>query len=238
MPQQPKNIPTHVAIIPDGNRRWARAKGLAPWEGHEAGAKNLEKVLLANLDLGVKYVTFWGSSLDNLRKRPFREKRALLGIYRKYFSRLTDNEEIHKHQVRVNVIGKWEDQFPEAVKRVIRKCISRTEKYQKFFLNFLLAYSGDDEMVEATNKIIEKCKGKLKRITAKVIKEHLMTRDLPPVDLLIRTGGESHMSAGFMMWDLRNAQLYFSPDLWPDFDEKKMREAVLDYGRRVRRFGG
>lgn len=237
MPKQLQNIPIHVAIIPDGNRRWAKEKGLKPWDGHDAGAKNLEKVLRENLDLGVKYVTFWGSSLDNLRKRPLREKKALLDIYRKYFLKLTDSEDIHKNEVRVNVIGKWEDQFPETVKKIIRKCMARTGKYQKFFLNFLLAYSGDDELVEAANSLIEKCKGKVKRITAKMIKDHLMTRDLPPVDLLVRTGGEPHMSAGFMMWDLRDAQMYFSPVLWPDFDEKKMREAIEDYSRRARRFG-
>src|SRR4030042_3316816 len=98
-----KNIPTHVAIIPDGNRRWARKKGLKPWEGHEAGAKNLEKVLKANLDLGVKYVTFWGSSLDNLQKRPWREKKALLDIYRRNFARLMDDKDIHKKEVQINV---------------------------------------------------------------------------------------------------------------------------------------
>lgn len=233
-----KNIPNHVAIIPDGNRRWAVAKGLKAWEGHEAGARNLEKVLRENLDLGVKYITFWGSSMDNLQRRPWKEKKALLDIYRKYFLKLTDSDDIHKNEVQVNVIGRWEEQFPEAVKKIIRKCMARTRKYRKFFLNFLLAYSGDDELVEATNSLIGKCKGKVKRITAKMIKEHLMTRDLPPVDLLVRTGGEPHMSAGFMMWDIRNAQMYFSETLWPDFDEKKAREAILDYGRRKRRFGG
>lgn len=232
-----KNIPTHVAIIPDGNRRWAEKKGLKPWDGHEAGAENVEKVLKANLDLGVKHVTFWGSSVDNIQKRPWREKRALLNIYRKYFIRLLDNEDIHKNQVQVNVIGRWEEQFPDSLKNILRKCIGKTEKYKKHFLNFLLAYSGDDEMVEAANSILAKCKGKVKRITAKMIKDHMMTRDLPPVDLLVRTGGEPHNSAGFMMWDTANAQLYFSEVLWPDFDEKKMREAVLDYARRGRRFG-
>jgi len=92
-------------------------------------------------------------------------------------------------------------------------------------------------MIEATNRIISKFKGKVKRVTVKMVKDHLMTRDLPPVDLLIRTGGEPHMSAGFMMWDIANAQLYFSETLWPDFDEKKVREAVMDYGRRARRYG-
>mgnify|MGYP005832708083 CR=1 FL=1 len=232
-----KNIPTHVAIIPDGNRRWAKKRGLKPWEGHEAGAKNFENILRANLDLGVKYITFWGSSLDNLQKRPWREKKALLDLYRRYFMRLLDNEDIHKHQVRVNFFGRWEEQLPEIVKKIIRKCISRTEKYQEYFLNFLLAYSGDDEMVQAANSLIEKCKGRVKRITGKMIKEHLMTRDLPPVDLLIRTGGEPHLSTGFMMWDLQNAQLYFSEVLWPDFNEKKAREAIIDYSKRSRRYG-
>jgi undecaprenyl diphosphate synthase len=231
-----KNIPNHVAIIPDGNRRWAKQKGLKPWEGHDAGALILEKVLKESLDLGVKYVTFWGSSLDNLKKRPWREKRALLQIYRKYFFRLFSNEDIHKHQVKVNVIGKWEEQFPSTLKKIIKDCINRTKKYKKFELNFLLAYSGDDEIIEATNRILEKYKGKA-RVTAKMIKDNLMTRDLPPVDLLIRTAGEPHNSAGFMMWDIANAQLYFTETLWPDFDDKKMREAIVDYSNRMRRFG-
>lgn len=233
-----KNIPNHVAIIPDGNRRWAEKKGLKPWDGHEEGAKNLEKVLLQLLDLGVKYVTFWGSSADNLQKRPWREKRALLDIYRRYFLKLIDSDNIHKNEVKINAIGRWEEQFPATLKNIVHKCIGKTEKYKKHFLNFLLAYNGDDDMLEATNSLLEKCKGKMKRITAKMIKEHLMTKDLPPVDLLIRTGGEPHNSAGFMMWDTANAQLYFSEVLWPDFDEKKMREAILDYTRRGRRFGG
>ena len=233
-----KNIPNHVAIIPDGNRRWSKKKGLQPWEGHEEGAKNLEKVLLSLLDLGVKHVTFWGSSMDNLQKRPWREKRALLDIYRRYFAKLVDSKDIHGNEVKINVIGRWEEQFPAALKKIIHKCTERTEKYKKHFLNFLLAYSGDDEMVQATNSLLAKCKGRVKRITARMIKDHLMTRDLPPVDLLIRTGGEPHNSAGFMMWDVSNAQLYFSEVLWPDFDEKKIREAILDYERRGRRFGG
>lgn len=232
-----ENIPNHVAIIPDGNRRWAKKKGLEPWEGHEAGVKSFEKVLRENIDLGVKYVTFWGSSADNLRKRPWREKKALLDIYHRNFMRLMDDKDIHNNEVRINAIGRWEEQFPATLRNIIRKCIRKTEKYRKHFLNFMLAYSGDDEMVQATNSLLSKCKGRVKRITAKMIKDHMMTRDLPPVDLLVRTGGEPHNSAGFMMWDVANAQLYFSEVLWPDFDEKKMREAVLDYARRGRRFG-
>lgn len=235
MPEQ-KNIPVHVAIIPDGNRRWAKEKGLEPWEGHEAGAKNLEYIFQVAFDLGVKCLTFWGSSEDNLKKRPLAEKRALLGIYKRYFRKLIDSENIHKDKVRINVIGKWEEQFPEGLKKIIRECVEKTRHYKNRYLNFLLAYNGDDEMIEAMRKIAKKCKSGAE-VTARAIKENLMTRDLPPVDLLVRTGGEPHNSAGFMMWDTANAQLYFSETLWPDFDEKKMKGAVLDYGRRGRRYG-
>ena len=231
-----ENIPTHVAIIPDGNRRWAKGKGLQPWEGHEKAAQNLEHILRAAFDLGIQYFTFWGSSVDNLKKRPFAEKRALLDIYKRYFRKLIDSEDIHRDEVRINVIGKWEEQFPESLKKVIHECVERTRHYKEYYLNFLLAYNGDDEMVEAMRKIAEKCKSNVK-ITAQAIKENLMTKDLPPVDLLIRTGGEPHNSAGFMMWDVANAQLYFTELMNPDFGPEELKEAVRDYGRRGRRFG-
>jgi undecaprenyl diphosphate synthase len=175
--------------------------------------------------------------MDNMQKRPWREKKALLEVYRRHFLKLLEDKDIHENEVQINIIGRWEEQFPEALKKILHKCINKTKRYKKHFLSFLLAYSGDDEMVEAANSLIEKCKGRMRRITARMIKDHLMTRDLPPVDLLVRTGGEPHNSAGFMMWDTANAQLYFSEVLWPDFDERKMREAVLDYGKRGRRYG-
>ncbi|MDD3487187.1 MAG: polyprenyl diphosphate synthase [Candidatus Moranbacteria bacterium] len=234
---QIKNVPVHVAIIPDGNRRWAKKKGLQPWDGHEAGAKNFEKVLRALFDAGVKYVTFWGSSVDNLTKRPFREKKALLDIYRRYFLKLMDSDDIHKNEVKINALGRWEEQFPATLKKIVKDCLRKTKDYKKNFLNFLLAYNGDDDMLEAMNSILVKCKSGMKRISAEMVKENLITRDLPPVDLLVRTGGEPHNSAGFMMWDVANAQLYFSETLWPDFDEKKIKEAILDYAKRGRRYG-
>ena len=232
-----KNIPFHVAVIPDGNRRWARVRGLKPWEGHEEGAKNLERVLRTAFDLGIKHLTFWGSSVDNLKKRPFREKKALLDIYKRYFKKLIDSEDIHKNRVKINVVGRWEEQFPDSLKKIIKECIERTKDYKDYFLNFLLAYSGDDDMVEAVKSVVKKCKSKAK-VTAGVLKENLMTRDLPPVDLLIRTGGEPHMSAGFMMWDIANAQLYFTEMKWPDFNGDELQKAIKDFSLRGRRFGG
>ncbi len=231
-----KNIPIHVAIIPDGNRRWAKKKGLKPWDGHEKAAQNLEHIFRAAFDLGIKYLTFWGSSVDNLKKRPVAEKRALLDIYKRYFRKLIDSEEIHKNKTRINVIGKWEEQFPESLKKIIRECVERTRHYKNCYLNFLLAYSGDDEMIEAARQIARKCKTGV-RITAQSIKENLMTKELPSVDLLIRTGGEPHNSAGFMMWDVANAQLYFFEKMNPDFGVADLKAAVREFEKRERRFG-
>lgn len=230
------NLPNHVAIIPDGNRRWARGKGLAPWEGHESGAKNFEELIKHSLNKGIQCLTIWGSSLDNLTKRPLEEKRALLGIYKRYFTRLLEGSEIHENEVRVNFIGRWEEQFPASLKDIIYDTIEKTRNYKKKMLNFLLAYSGTDEMRQVIQDIHDKYE-KGVEITEDIIRENLMTHNLPPVDYLIRTGGEPHNSTGFMMWDLADSQYYFSPELFPDFDIEKYDEALLEYARRQRRFG-
>lgn len=230
------SLPRHIAIIPDGNRRWAKGHGLKPWEGHEAGAKMMEKLVQRAFDLGITHLSFWGSSLENLKKRPLAEKKALLDIYRRYFSKLINSEDIHKNKARINLIGRWEEQFPESLKKILCDGVEKTRGYKNYFLNFFLAYNGDDEMVEAVRKIVARSKDYAK-ITGEVIKDNLMTRELPPVDLLVRTGGEPHLSAGFMMWDIANSQLYFSEKYFPDFGEKDLEEAVKEYQRRVRRLG-
>lgn len=230
------NIPNHVAIIPDGNRRWARERGLEPWEGHEAGAQNTENLMREALKLGITHISIWGSSLENLQKRPLAEKRALLRIYEQYFAKLIDSKDIHDNEVKMNFIGRWREQFPQSLRDVMEKCIAATEKYSKRTLNFFLAYSGDDEMLGAVREII-RSGAKADDVTFDTIKNNLMTKDLPSVDYLIRTGGEPHLSVGFMMWDIANAQLYFSEKLYPDFNAAHLREAVEEYGRRQRRLG-
>lgn len=230
------NIPNHVAIIPDGNRRWARERGLEPWEGHEAGAQNTENLMREALKLGITHISIWGSSLENLQKRPLAEKRALLRIYEQYFAKLIDSKDIHDNEVKMNFIGRWREQFPQSLRDVMEKCIAATEKYSKRTLNFFLAYSGDDEMLVAVREII-RSGAKADDVTFDTIKNNLMTKDLPSVDYLIRTGGEPHLSVGFMMWDIANAQLYFSEKLYPDFNAAHLREAVEEYGRRQRRLG-
>lgn len=230
------NIPNHIAIIPDGNRRWARERNLEPWEGHEAGAQNTENLMREALKLGITHISIWGSSLENLQKRPLAEKRALLRIYEQYFTKLIDSSDIHDNEVKMNFIGRWQEQFPQSLKDVMKECIAATERYSKRTLNFFLAYSGDDEMLGAVRGII-KSGTKADDVTFDTIKKNLMTKDLPSVDYLIRTGGEPHLSVGFMMWDIANAQLYFSEKLYPDFGPAQFREAVEEYGRRQRRLG-
>ena len=231
-----ENIPNHIAIIPDGNRRWAVNRGLKPWEGHEAGAKNVEKLTRYCLKRGVNCLTFWGSSIDNLTKRPIQEKKALLDIYKRYFQSLIDGDDIYENEVKVNVIGRWEEQFPETLKKTIRDLIEKTKKFEKKALNFMLAYSGRDEIIYAVENIKNTLEKDVK-ITAAVIKKNLMTKDLASVDYMIRTGGEPHLSDGFMMWDTQNTQLYFSEKNFPDFDEKELEKAIVDYSNRGRRFG-
>jgi undecaprenyl diphosphate synthase len=230
------NLPNHIVIIPDGNRRWATENNVEPWVGHEEGAKRIEELTRVALDFGIKNVSFWGSSLGNLEKRPLKEKKALLDIYKKYFKKLMDNEDIHKNEAKINIIGRWEEYFPEGLKKVIKEGIEKTKHYKKFNLNFFLAYSGDDEMITAVKKIVEKFSDKNK-ITGDVIKENLMTKDLPAVDFMIRTGGEPHLSAGFLMWDTANTQLYFSDKLFPDFGTEELKAAIDDYKERGRRLG-
>ncbi len=236
MEKEMQNMPNHLAIIPDGNRRWAKERGLQPWEGHEAGAKNTEALIRYALKKGIYCLTLWGSSVDNLKKRPLQEKKALLDIYKRYFTELLTNPDIDEQEARINFIGKWEEQFPDSLKSILYAIIEKTQRYEKKMLNFMLAYNGDDDMLQAVQKIQDKCAAGVK-ITAATLKKNLLTANLPAVDYLVRTGGDAHLSAGFMMWDVANAQLYFAQEKFPDFNEEKLEQALEEYTTRQRRFG-
>jgi tritrans,polycis-undecaprenyl-diphosphate synthase [geranylgeranyl-diphosphate specific] len=230
-----QNIPKHIAIIPDGNRRWARNRGFKPWIGHRiAFNKNFKEIFDAALDLKIPYLSFWISSKDNLKKRPKAEVKFLLNLFKKKFAELVDDKTIHKNQVRINVIGEWKTQLSKEVKIPIIQAIEATKNYNNFFLNFFIAYSGVDEMLNAVKKINKQNNSK---ITSEIIKKNLLTKNLPPVDLLIRTGGEAHISSGFMMWDVADAELYFSDKLNPDFTADDFIDAIKDYSTRRRRLG-
>lgn len=237
-----KTIPNHIAIIPDGNRRWARQRALKPWEGHHKGAERIEEIVKEALSLKVKYFTFWGSSEDNLRKRPLSEKKALLNIYEEYFERLVNSKEIFEKKARINVLGRWREQFPKKLVGILSEGIEKTKNHSDYVLTFLLAYNGDDDVLFATQKIVDNAIASSKnnfRVTAEDFKESLLTSSLPNVDLLIRTGvnNDPHNSAGFLMWQTMNSQYYFSDLMFPDFNAKSFRAAIDDFTKRGRRFG-
>lgn len=234
-----KNIPKHIAVIPDGNRRWARKRSLHPWLGHRSGTKALEKILEKAQELKIPCFTFWGGSWDNLTKRPKTEVNFLFKIYTERFKKILTDKRVHQNKVKVNVFGRWREILPKKTQKTIEKAIEATKNYNKYFLTFLLAYDGRDEMLNCIEKIIKLANDKPIKITKKLIKENLWTKDLPPVDLVIRTGcqGDPHLSAGFMMWDTAYSQLYFTETLFPDFSPEEFEKIIKDYSKRERRLG-
>ena len=149
------NLPQHIVLIPDGNRRWARKRGLPPFFGHRQGVKTLEKILKAALDLKIPYFTFWGTSLDNVTKRSSSEVNFLFKLFEWHFKKLAKVREVHQNGVRINVLGRWEKLFPEKTKKAIREAIEKTKNYKNYQLTFLMAYSGIDEMTTAIRGIAE-----------------------------------------------------------------------------------
>jgi undecaprenyl diphosphate synthase len=235
-----ENLPKHIVIIPDGNRRWAKKKGLRPWLGHKEGVKTFEEILHLVDKLDIYCFSFWGASKDNILKRNKAEVAILLELFRIHFSRLLKNKRIYEKGIRVSIFGEWEKHLSARIKKPMLELMEKTEKFDKFFLNFFIMYDGREEMAEAIKKIAKQSKEKPGfKITQKLIKENLYTRDLPAVDFLIRTGveGDPHNSAGFMMWDTSYSQLYFTETTWPDFKKDKLIEVLKDYEKRERRLG-
>lgn len=176
--------------------------------------------------------------MDNITKRPPREVKFLLNLFETYFKKLIKSKEIHQNFVKVNVLGQWNKLFPEKVKRPIKTLIKKTKDYKNHQLTILLAYSGIDEMTTAIQRIAElRIKNPKLKINEELIKDNLWTKGLPPVDLVIRTGGEPHWSSGLMMWDVADAQLYFTEILYPDFSPVEFKKALKKYSEIERRMG-
>lgn len=234
-------VPRHVAIIPDGNRRWARERGLTVFEGHERGVGIFEEVAAHAADRGVQHLSLWGLSFDNLTKRRPREVAGLMRIFRSAFRRLVKSPAIHERQTRVAAFGRWRERFPWPVRQAIEAAQAATAHYRRHFLNLFLVYNGTDEMLRAVRSLVAAARRVPMRqrfaVTARELKQHLLTRDLPPVDLLIRTAGEPHLSAGFMMWDVADAQLYFTDARWPEFTPAEFDAALAAFQQRERRRG-
>ncbi len=224
----------HLAIIPDGNRRWAKKRGLPEWRGHQKGKERAEEIAKAVFKAGIPYFTFWALSEDNLVKRSKVELYFLFKLLSQAIKKWSSDSFIKKEKVRIRFFGKWEKLMPKTLISEIKAIQKKTEANDKNFLSVMLAYDGRSEMIEAIEKLSQ---NKKLLLNFNDVKNNLWTADLPEVDLAIRTGGEPHWSAGFMMWHTANSQFYFTEKFWPDFDEKELERAIGDYGRRERRGG-
>jgi undecaprenyl diphosphate synthase len=231
-----ENLPTHVAIIMDGNGRWAKQRHLPRVEGHRVGVESVRAVLKTCGELGIKYLTLYAFSVENWN-RPKDEVDTLM----KYLARYLKSEvaEMSKNNVRLEVIGQIY-RLPEFVQEQIAKTQAVLAKNTGLTLILALSYGGRTEIVEATRAIAEKVKtGTIEpaEINEQIIAQHLYTRHVPDPDLLIRTSGEMRVS-NFLLWQISYAEFVVTPTLWPDFRKPQLIEALEEYGRRHRRFGG
>jgi undecaprenyl diphosphate synthase len=226
-------VPRHIAIIMDGNGRWARARGLSRTRGHLRGMETLEKTVHACIDRGVRYLTVYAFSTENWT-RPKAEVRYLMGLIFKYLG--SKLETFIKVGVRMTVHGSLETVDP-AVRRELLRAVKRTGKNDRFVLNFAFNYGGRDEIVRAVRKLARTAGAALmKRITEKEFAGYLDHPEIPDPDLLIRTGAEVRLS-NFLLWESSYSELYFSKVMWPDFSARELDKALAEYRRRQRRFG-
>jgi len=233
MPEQ--STPRHVAIIMDGNGRWAANQGLRRSEGHQAGAEPVRSVMNAAREAGVKYLTLYAFSTENWG-RPEEEVKGLFELLLKYLK--SESAELKKTGVRLMAIGDT-DTLPEAAGEALKAAIKATEDCREFTLTLALSYGSRAELARAARLLAEEAVAGLRvpsSIDIDAIEEKLWTKGLPAPDLLIRTGGDMRLS-NFLLWQCAYAELYFSPVLWPDFGEEDFQEALSSYRQRERRFG-
>ncbi len=223
--------PKHVAIIMDGNGRWALSRGLPRIAGHRAGTENLRRVMEGCGELGIKYLTLYAFSTENWG-RPAEEVRGLMRI----LEDVIDNEleELRDQGVQLRHIGKL-DQLDPHLREKVHQAVEMTRHNDKLILNIAFNYGGRDEIVQAIKHMIEDGIP-AEQVTAELVGKYLYTRDVPDPDLVIRTSGELRIS-NFLIWQAAYAEWYFTPVFWPDFDKEELRKAVAEFGSRERRYG-
>lgn len=227
-----QKIPSHIAIIMDGNRRWARAHNLPDIKGHEKGAEALEKVVDAAEVLGVQTITVYALSTENIKERAKREVFGLFDIFRKgYHSRL---KKMMKKGVRVTILGELEG-LPKTIRMIIDRIKKTYIKNESIKLNIALNYGGKKELVEAIKDIV-KTGIEVGKINEKIIEKHLYTSGQSDPELVIRTGGRSRLS-NFLLWQTAYSEFYFTKTLWPDFSPSELKKAILWYQEQGRNFG-
>ncbi len=226
-----ERVPRHVAIIMDGNGRWAKARGLPRTEGHRAGTENLRRILKACVRLKVEILTIYAFSTENW-SRPRTEVQMLMRILEAVIDR--ELNELHESGVQLRHIGEL-DGISNGLQKKIRKAMEVTKDNKRLILNIAFNYGGRNEIVRAVKHIVQD-QVPAEQITEQLISSYLYTSDLPDPDLIIRTSGELRVS-NFLIWQGAYSELYSTPTYWPDFNEEELRRALAEYGQRKRRFG-
>ena len=231
----PDKLPQHVAIIMDGNGRWAKRRGLTRIVGHRKGIESVRDVVKTSRELGIKWLTLYAFSEENW-KRPQYEIKALMNLLTRYLT--TESKEMLDNGIRLLSIGQTE-KLPAEVQRTLWQTIEKTAHNEEMNLTLALSYGGRQEIVWAVKnmlKDIEKATLNIKQITEERLSHYLYTSHIPDPDLLIRTSGEYRIS-NFLLWQIAYTEIFISPILWPDFHRERYLEALLDYQKRERRFG-
>lgn len=225
-------IPMHVAIIPDGNRRWARKRGMPDVEGHRVSAEKVLPTIIENLNnAGVKYFTFWALSTENAKKRSKEEYNNLLGLMKFFLQRRVDR--LHKKNVRIKIIGDV-NSFPADIQKLVVQAMDMTKDNTAITVIFGINYGGRDEIIRGIKKAA--AEGKIDDLTITNFGEFLDTKDIPDPDLIIRTGGEKRIS-GFMLWQSEYAEYFFTDKLFPEFSQEDIDESFKAFNATERRFG-
>lgn len=230
-----ERLPNHLAIIMDGNGRWAKKQGFLRTLGHEKGSESVKDIIKTCIELGIKNLTLYTFSTENWN-RPKLEVDTLMKILVKSLRKELATLEVKK--VKLNTIGNFE-KLPNSAQKEIGSIIEKTKNNDKMILTLALSYGSREEIVNAVKTISDKVKNNIISIDGiddSIINEHLYTHNLPDVDLLIRTSGE-HRISNFLLWQIAYAELYFTDILWPDFKQQDLYEAIISYQKRERRFG-
>ncbi|AOC94053.1 MULTISPECIES: isoprenyl transferase [Flavobacterium] len=229
------NLPKHLAIIMDGNGRWAKQQGYLRAFGHENGTKSVKEIIKTSARLGIEYLTLYAFSTENWN-RPKLEVQALMKILINSLKK--ELVTLQENNIRLNAIGNL-DKLPKTAQKELLDVMEKTKNNTRLTLTLALSYGSREELVNAVKAISDKVKNNIISIDTiddSIINEHLYTQNLPDVDLLIRTSGE-HRISNFLLWQIAYAELYFTNVLWPDFKDQDLYEAIISYQKRERRFG-
>lgn len=227
----PENIPTHIAIIMDGNGRWAKKRGLPRFYGHKKGVDSVRNIVRASAEFGIKYLTLYVFSSENWA-RPEKEVNKLMGLLQELL--LKEEPELNKNNVKVRAIGQI-GRLPEKVRENLNYLINQTKNNTGLVLVLALSYGGRNEIIDAIKKMA-KDNQNFNNITSDDFRKYLYEPEIPDPDLLIRTAGEKRIS-NYLIWQSAYSEFYFTDTLWPDFSKKELLSAIEEYSHRKRRFG-